>query len=588
MIFFKAYYPVSRIIKIFTSLIKLVSNKRKIQLYYLFFLMTISGFAEMISIAVVVPFLNALTNPNSLNTFITFPKKIILTDNSQSLFIITLFFIGLIITSTFIKILTNFFTLKLSAIIGNELSTKAYNKIIYQPFKYHTNINSNKLIVASTTQTNSTVTAIEFILQAIFALLIVLFLTIQILQISIVLSFSSILIILFLYLFFWKISSKELSELSLIKNKTSKEIIRVLSESMAAIQEIILAGNQKVSTKNFGKLDYKFRIARANSNFIQFSPKYIIEAIGIILISCYGYLSFKVSGDSSIFIPKIGAFALAAQKLIQAFQVIYACWSGIKSNYNDISDVIELVNLKVPSSIDKSLSEEFGLKQKITIKNLSYRYNKNSPWILQEVNFIIKKGDFVGISGKTGQGKSTLMNILMSLLEPTTGQILVDDDKLFNKNNKQNLNKWRSLIALVPQDIFLLDDTIKNNIIFSENKADIDFKRLKKACKIAAIDEFINLLPLKLNTPVGEKGIKLSGGQKQRIGIARAIYKNSEILFLDEATSALDKETEKRILDAILLESNLKTIFMITHRLSTLRYCNKLIEIKNKKVLINQ
>ena len=460
--------------------------------------------------------------------------------------------------------------------------------IIYQPFKYHININSNKLIVASTTQTNSTVTAIEFTLQAIFSLLIVLFLTIQILNISILLTFTSLFIIIFLYLFFWKISSKELSQLSLIKNKTSKKLIKILSESMAAIKEIILAGNQKVNTRNFSKLDYKFRIARAKSNFIQFSPKYLIEAIGIILISCYGYISLKVLGDSSNFIPKIGAFALASQKLIQAFQVIYACWSGIKSNYHDISDVIELINLNVPNYIDKVLSKEFNFKNKIIIKNLSYRYCKTSPWILEEVNLIINKGDFVGISGKTGQGKSTLMNILMSLLEPTKGEILIDEHKLFNKNNKQNLNKWRSLIALVPQEIFLLDDTIINNIIFSGSKKNIDFKKLKKACKIADIDEFINLLPLKLNTFVGERGVKLSGGQKQRIGIARAIYRNSEILFLDEATSALDKETEKKILDAILLETKLKTIFMITHRLSTLRYCNKLIEIKNKKVFINQ
>ena len=146
------------------------------------------------------------------------------------------------------------------------------------------------------------------------------------------------------------------------------------------------------------------------------------------------------------------------------------------------------------------------------------------------------------------------------------------------------INKWRKLIALVPQDIFLLDDSIINNIIFDDEQKNIDLNSIRKACKIAQIDDFIQSCPLKYNTIVGEKGIRLSGGQKQRIGIARAIYKNPQILFLDEATSALDEFTEKKVIDSLVNEKKLKTIFMISHRLSTLDYCNKLIEIKDQKI----
>ncbi len=577
-----------KLISLLINLFKLINYKRKIQLFILFILMVASGVAEMLSIVAVIPFLTLLSNPNSLEFLNAFNWLLKTSNNSEKIFLFTIMFVLIIILATSIKVISNFFTFKLSALIGSDLSCKAFNSILYQPYEFHTRVNSSKLIVASTNQTNNTVSAIELTLQSILAILVIIFLTIQIFKINPVLTFSSIFLVSFMYLLLWQTNSKSFSRNSYIENKSSKEIIRKLSESIASIKEIILSSNQKTHVKSFRKKDLSFRLSRGNSIFLQFSPKYYVEALGIILISLYGYISLRVLGSSELFIPKIGAFALAAQKLIQAFQLIYSSWGAIKSKYNDIEDIINLINLKVPQKKELEVSRKFKFTQDIKIKNLAFRYSPKDPWIFNELNLDIKKGDLIGIKGKTGEGKSTLFNILMSLIEPTNGEILIDGENLFGKNNSKIINKWRKLIALVPQDIFLLDESILINIAFDSEQKNIDLNRIRKACKIAQIHDFIESCPSKYNTTVGEKGVRLSGGQKQRIGIARAIYKNPQILFLDEATSALDEFTEKKVLDSIVSESELKTIFMITHRLSTLDYCNKLIEIKDQKLYLRK
>ena len=573
-----------KLISLLINLFRIISYKRKIQLCLLFILMIASGIAEMLSIVAVIPFLTVLSNPNGSELFNYFNWLIRTSNNSERIFLFTIIFVLVILISTLIKICSNFFTFKLSALIGNELSCKSFNAILYQPYEYHTKVNSSELIVASTNQTNNTVSAIELTLQSILGIIVIIFLTVQILKINLILTFSSIFLVSFMYLFLWQTNSKSFTRNSYIENKSSKEMIKKLTESIASIKEIILASNQKIHVKSFREKDLSFRLSRGNSIFLQFSPKYYVEALGIIIISLYGYMSLRFLGNGELFIPEIGAFALAAQKLIQAFQLTYLSWGTIKSRYNDIEDIINLINLRVPKNKELEISRKFKFTSDIKIKNLGFRYGPKDKWIFNNLNLDIKKGDLIGIKGKTGEGKSTLFNILMSLIEPTNGEILIDGDKLFNINNPRIINKWRKLIALVPQDIFLLDESILINIAFDSDPKNIDLNRIKEACKMAQIFDFIESCPTKYNTPVGEKGIRLSGGQKQRIGIARAIYKNPQILFLDEATSALDELTEKKVLDTIVNQSKSNTIFMITHRLSTLDYCNKIIEIKDQKV----
>ncbi len=213
------------------------------------------------------------------------------------------------------------------------------------------------------------------------------------------------------------------------------------------------------------------------------------------------------------------------------------------------------------------------------MKNVSFRYNSDSQLILNNVNLTINKGDFLGVIGGTGQGKSTLVDIMMTLLSPSSGDLFFDEKKMDDKA------LWRGLISHVPQSIFLIDGSIYQNIAFGVDVEDIDHNLAKGAAKLACIFDDIKAFPDGFETNIGENGCRLSGGQRQRIGIARAMYRNSEVLILDEATSALDIVTEEKVINSLKNINNKKTVIIITHKEASLKWCNRVIEVKNGSIV---
>ena len=263
----------------------------------------------------------------------------------------------------------------------------------------------------------------------------------------------------------------------------------------------------------------------------------------------------------------------------------YKSWSLLYFYNKPLDRVLDLIKLKA-TEYNNVIKDKLLFQKQIKINNLSFNYEASNENISKNINLTINKGENLGIFGKTGSGKTTLINILMGILSPKSGNILIDDVDLFNKNKTHLLKKWKNNISLVPQDIFLYDASITENIAFCVPKENIEFQRVVDAAKIAFAHEFISKTLNGYETFVGDKGIKLSGGQKQRIGLARAIYSNSELLILDESTSALDFKTEKSVIESIFCKnsnSNLTTI-TIAHRLSTLRYCDKIIELKDGSI----
>ena len=236
--------------------------------------------------------------------------------------------------------------------------------------------------------------------------------------------------------------------------------------------------------------------------------------------------------------------------------------------------------MKVPEVSKSKLSNNLSFQKQIDFKNVSFKYVDGGPKILKNVNFRIKKGSRVGFIGSTGSGKSTILDILMGLLSPNDGQVLIDNISL----SKENINAWQNKICHVPQSIFLTDNTISENIAFGIKKDFIDHGRVREVSRQAQISEFINNSIDGYNTIVGERGVKLSGGQRQRIAIARALYKDAEVLVFDEATSALDVVTEKLVMDSIGSLNKKLTIIIIAHRITTLQNCDKIIEIENGEV----
>ena len=300
------------------------------------------------------------------------------------------------------------------------------------------------------------------------------------------------------------------------------------------------------------------------------------------MISILAYIIF-IFGETEIIIPTLGALALGFMRLLPMAHRIYEGITLPQYGKASLSNIIYLLEQPIDKSDLNKSYKTFKLNEKIEFRDVDFSYKKDSNSVLSNLNFSIKKGDRVGIIGETGSGKSTLMDLIIGLIIPKSGNILIDGKLLHDKSNNL-LQSWKSSIMHVPQNIYLIDSSIAENIAFGESSEKVNFKKIKYAAKKAEIHQFIENLPEGYKTSVGENGVRLSGGQKQRIGIARALYNDVSVMVLDEATSSLDAKTETLIIDSIEKMNKEITIIMIAHRLTSLKNCNRILEVKKGKV----
>ena len=357
-------------------------------------------------------------------------------------------------------------------------------------------------------------------------------------------------------------------------------MIKSLQEGLGGIRDVLIDGTQQFYCKLYRNADLPLRHASGNNQFISGSPKFAMEAIGMTLIAGFAYLMTQQEGGILTAIPVLGALALGAQRLLPALQLVYASYSKIKGSKSSFEDVLNLLDQQLPEYVDQPLPEPIPFAKEIKLNNLNFRYSEDTPWILKNVNLSLKKGSRIGFMGVTGSGKSTLLDIIMGLLPATEGGLMIDNQTI----NNQNRRAWQAHIAHVPQNIYLSDSTIEENIAFGIAKELIDHQRVKKAAQQAQIAELIEEWKDGYQTFVGERGIRLSGGQRQRIGIARALYKQANVLIFDEATSALDNETEQAVMDAIEGLGRDLTILIIAHRLTTLKDCDEVVNLNNNGI----
>ena len=285
-------------------------------------------------------------------------------------------------------------------------------------------------------------------------------------------------------------------------------------------------------------------------------------------------------------IVTLGTFVLAIQRLLPNVQSIYMTWAGLKARYPAVKEVVGYMESPIRNSL---LPDGFIEFESLELKDVCYSYpgNKGKP-VLKNINMKIKRGDKIGIVGISGSGKSTLLDIIMLLIAPSSGKILLNGKDISFSGDNKIRSQWMNSIGHVPQDIFLIDDTIENNIKLdfrsSSTVNEITKSNILKSAKIARIHELIESLPLQYKSVVGERGTLLSGGQKQRLGIARALYKSNGFLIFDEATSALDNTTEREIIDNIFSSTAGETLIMVAHRQNTLKHCNQYFRIKDGKI----
>ena len=378
--------------------------------------------------------------------------------------------------------------------------------------------------------------------------------------------------------------NKKVDKFSKSELQASYSLTRIIQDSLNAIKEIIVSNSHSFYSSKFKTSNYKLRRYQGMTGFITTFPRYLFEGIGLLFIGISGIVIYSTVNNSSNVIALLGAFALGAQKLLPTMQSSYKSWSLLYFYNKPLDRILDLILLN--SNENTSIKGKLLFKNEIKIRNLNFSYSNDQDNISKDINLTIKKGETIGIFGETGSGKTTLVNIFMGLLTPKKGSILIDDVELFNKEKNYLKSKWKNNIALVPQDIFLYDSSIIENIAFCIPKNKIDEKKAIEAAEISHADEFIRKTTNGYETIVGDKGIKLSGGQKQRLGLSRAFYSDCDILILDESTSALDFKTEKSVMDSIFnRKSNRKlTTLMIAHRLFTLRYCDRIIELNNGEI----
>ena len=379
-----------------------------------------------------------------------------------------------------------------------------------------------------------------------------------------------------------RFSKRRIKFISAKTSSLQENLLRAQQESFGGIRDVILDNSETIYVNSFSKLDRPFRLLSAEGTFIAQMPRFLIEGIGIASIAISAMILASMRGFSAT-LPTMGVLILGVQRLLPAVQAIYASVTTIRNYREILGGTIELLEQHVPK-IEISRGETLAFKHCIAFKDVYYRYDDANE-VVRGLNFQLKKGSSIGVVGTTGSGKSTTIDLLMGLLSPASGQVLIDGIPLEDKDNHVNRkNEWRKRIAHVPQSIYLTDNSIAANIALGVEKNLIDWPRLKQAAVQAQIDEFVRGLDEGYDTYVGERGVRLSGGQRQRIGIARALYKQAEVLVLDEATSALDTSTEQAIIRILSNVHKNLTVIMIAHRLTSVRHCDKILEIDSGRI----
>jgi len=559
-------------------------NRRK-QFIGILIVMIFSSFAEVLSLGSVLPFLGVLTDPERVfeEPYVANLLNILAIKSPNELLLpVAGIFISLTLFSGLVRLFLIWLNTKFSYALGADLSLEIYERTLYQPYLVQISRNSSEVISGISGKVDRVINIINMALTligSIFILVAILGTILIINPIVAICSFFSFGLVYGLILVWTK---SYVLENSVNIARESSALIKALQEGLGGIRDILIDGTQSIYCKIYQKSDRILRASQSSNLFISQCPRYLVETIGMILIAVIAVLVIYNPSSSTIsIIPLLGLIAFGAQRMLPVMQQAYGAWTTMLGAKASLIDVISLLDQPMPNEIHKMDAAPLSFNQEIVLRNISFRYDNAASLVLNNINIRISKGSSVGIVGKTGGGKSTLLDLIMGLLHPTSGYIEVDGKKI-DENNYRN---WQSCIAHVPQSIFLADTSIAENIAFGLHANDIDLNLLQEVSRQAQLFDLIESWPLKFKTLVGERGVRLSGGQRQRIGIARALYKRASILILDEATSALDIETEELIISGLKnTYSELVTIIMVTHRVHTLKNTDYIFEVSNSGV----
>ncbi len=560
-----------------------LSPRRKRQLAILAALMIVASFAEVFSIGAVLPFLGVLTEPEKIfvhdlsQPFI----QLLQIQSAQDLLLpFTLIFITAAMFAGLARIALLWVQTRLAMAIGADFSVQVYERTLYQPYSLHVSRNSSEIIAGSQKAKELVGFIIQPTLLILSSLVILLAVISTLLAIQPIIALAAFLGFGFIYAAVVFITKRRIAKNSQTIATQQIRVTKAIQEGLGGIGDVIIDGTQPVYSKLYKDAFIPLQSALASNQVVGASPRFGVEALGMVLIAGLAYMLAAASGATGAAtnaIPVLGTLALGAQRLLPVLQQIYTAYIAIKGNQASTQDALDLLDQPMPTQSYLQAAKPMAFQTAITLKDLGFRFTPQGPWVLRNLNLQIPKGGRVGFVGVTGSGKSTLLDIVMGLLNPTEGELLIDNTVV----SLQNTRSWQAHVSHVPQSIYLSDTSIAENIAFGVPADQIDVQRIKQAAQQAQISQTIESWGKGYDTLVGERGVRLSGGQRQRIGIARALYKRANVIIFDEATSALDNETEAAVMQAVETLGREITILIIAHRLTTLKNCDQIVELAN-------
>lgn len=572
------------------KLYEIFTPRERMQAMLIFFASLFAAFAQAFGVASIFPFINVVVNPGIIeqNKFLLYLyERGHFTDANSFSFLLGIIVFFIIVLSGSISVATSWAKTKFALGKNHSLSRRLLTVYLYQPYEFFLQKNSSELGTNILSEINQLTSQL---LMSIFDIIINGLMAIVMLGMLFMVNiFVTTVTIIFLGCSYGLINY-------LIKNKLHKKgkkrfeanrgRFRMANEALSGIKTTKVMGIEQYFLKKFNNFSLKYARYNVFAHMVGEIPKYILETSsfgGIVF-----FILFMISrGDKVMdFIPLLSLYAFAAYRTIPAFNRLFNAMTKVHYNSTIVDkiyiDMVELASEMKAVSKNNIVTDKFVFNEKIELQNLKFSYKDSPNDVINNISLIIHKNNIIGFAGATGCGKTTLVDMILGLLIPHEGKILIDNVEL----NEENISNWQRKIGYVPQEIFLSDDTILKNIAFGVPDDSIDIKQVKYAAKIAALENFIeDKLPQKFNTLIGERGIRLSGGERQRIGLARALYRNPEVLILDEATSSLDGATEEIVLKAIQDAAKSRTVIMIAHRLNTLKDCDQIYIMERGKII---
>ena len=566
-----------------------ISIKRLNQIFIAIILTIFAGILEtasLTSIKSLFTILNFSSKESVPNDQITRLLNLIGITTQNNIWPIVLTFLAFIILSSLFRLSSFYWNTKLGYALGGDLCKKAFGKILNQNYLFHVENDSSKSIATLTTHARQFIALIGYSIQLISAIFIVICIfTVLLLEAPLIAIFTSLYLVL-IYSISIIVFKKKLNNNSLIAEKCSAESVSIVQESIKGMRYIKFDSLEKEYENYFERCVRQLNQSLGDTKIISALPRYLIETPGLVLIVLLAIWQSYRNGDIYSTLPLLASVAFAYQRLLPLAQIIYSSFVFIKGSISSYFLLRDAINLKVNKKENFGKTTPIKLKNKIDLKGISFRYSKESNIILKNIDLYIRKGEKVGIIGPSGAGKSTLLDIISGLIKPQSGSIKIDNIDL-NRLDDDDIKAWQSNIAYVPQSIFLSNNSILENIAFGSKKSNLDISKVKNCLDLVQLKDFVEKLPNKEKTIIGESGIKLSGGQRQRIALAKAIYSEKSLLILDEATNAIDTKLEKKILSSIYNSSKEKTIIFVAHRLESLKFCDRIILVKDSSIIQN-